>query len=732
MCVIKTLFLLLIVQNAQNTEELRKTSNAKTQEINELKKSIENYIQKNVILESVIKVLKEDKAKLVNKLQSADGALTNLSSKISLSKSFPNLAAASSKTKSSGVFSHVESQAILDQSASINNNLEEILGLLKQRPAVHQVFSQQQHTVEVNQLTAEVKRLNLDLVNEKANVCKLKKSVHDLEEALQTENDMIEERDQKSIEIQKLRAKLQLHDNNQKSRRQLSRDKKMLQRKHSAIQKELKVVNTLYQTSTTDIAQRDNHILELLAERKRLLTSTDSLLKETKEVRMKYQEKDKLAERYKRESCILLEKLNTSNEEHEEMKRKNEMLENRLNQMVSSTDMDEIKKSLAEMQLDFNEIKASKRQEEDSTELLQEGVESKYSEEIQSVYKKNDELLQRITTLENQLFKEKQITLELEKNIKEKESDIQELENLLDQQMSRAESAITQSEMQFNMNETKHHAQMDNLRLENEILESRVLILEGISHELDILTAERDTLKQENKRLRQVSTNLSSVTNTNTSKAEDSELVLVKNLAIDTEEDNADSIDHLFSGALKVHKLDDKVKEKLKEMLSTPEFEKFLSDSEIVRVNLMESSSTSCGDSSTGKASLKSLSRQSSFEKEHTINHMYQASSDTLMATEGSASYEDVIQVYSPSPVTPTQPQPVLSVDDSPMNEDTTINCNKTSTDTGNFLSSPIHISNTSNSENQQHQVICHSKVFSQDTGICFQNNKIKIKNDLK
>ena len=671
-------------------------------------------MQKNLILENVIKVLKEDKATLVNKLQSADGALTSLSSKISLSKSTPNL---NSKAKSSGVFSQVESQVILDQSASINNNLEEILGILKQRPATHQASSQQQHTVEVHHLTAEVKRLNLDLVNEKANVCKLKKSVHDLEEALQTEIDMVEERDQKSVEIQKLRAKLQLHDNNQKSRRQLSRDKKTLQRKHSAMQKELKVVNTLYQTSTTDIAQRDNHILELLAERKRLLTSTDSLLKEAKEVRMKYQEKDKLAEQYKRESCILLEKLNTSNEEHEEMKRKNEMLENRLNQMVSSTDLNEIKKSLAEMHLDFSEIKANKKQEDDATK----GVESKYSEEIQSVYKKNDELLQRITTLENQLFKEKQIMLEMEKTIKEKDSDIQELESLLDQQMSRAESAVTQSEMQYNMNETKHHAQMDNLRLENEILESRVLILEGISHELDILTAERDTLKEDNKRLRNASMKYNGIANNNTSKAEDSELILVNNLEMETEEDNVESIDQLLKniegGTLKVDKLDDKVKEKLKEMLSAPEFEKFLSDSELVRVNLMESNST-CGSSSTGKASLKSLSRQTSFEKEHTINHMYQASSDALMATEGSSSYEDVIQVYSPSSpaAPPTEPLPIPLVErnNNNMEEDTTINYGKNYTGTaGDFLSSPSTIADCSYSEHQQqHQVICHYKKY--------------------
>ena len=671
-------------KSTQKNDELRKTNQAKSQETYELRETIKGYAEKATSLEDTIKALKEDKAKLVSRLQNADGALTSLSSKLSLSKSFPNLTTLSAKAKkSSGVFSQIQSKDILSQSTSINNSLDEILGILKQIPAPSITC---QHTVEVNHLATELKKVNLELVNEKSNVCKLKKSVQDLQEALQTDGDMVEERDQKTVEIQKLRAKLQLQESNHKVRRQLSKEKKILQRKHSSIQQELKVVNTLYQTSATDVAQRDNHILELLAERKRLLTSTDSLLKETKDIRLKYQEKDKIAERYKRESCILLEKLNTATHEQDEMKRRNEALEDRLNRMVSSTDINEIKKSLADMQLDFNEIRAAKRQETSE-------IQGKLSGDLQSLYKKNDSLLQKITTLENQLFKEKQSVLEFEKVVKEKDGDIRELESLLDQQMSQAEMAASQSAMQQNMNESKLDAQMENLKLENEILQSRVLILEGISYELDILTVERDALKQENRRLK----NNSIVTpiNNNTGNNEcttsslsgkagvpksevNEELVLVNNLMLDEEHDE-DSVDQLVKSTLRVEKLDDKVKEKLREMLSAPEFERFLSESDIVRVNLMESSSScstafsanttsgNCSNTSNNsnssskrkkKASLKNLSRQNSFENEHTINHMYQASSDTLMAPEGTASYEDVIQVYSPPSPTNQIPRP--------------------------------------------------------------------------
>ncbi|XP_066911870.1 putative leucine-rich repeat-containing protein DDB_G0290503 isoform X1 [Clytia hemisphaerica] len=607
-------------------------SNANPQEVFELKNVIKSYVGKNETLETVVKTLKIDKNKLLNRLQNADSQLTSLSNKITLSRSQPNLSSSTNLALGpatgggggSTMNQTTNSRPTMDQSqpaltALINNSLDQILGILKKLPPP----CQHSQGPEVQHLTSDLQRVNLELVEEKSKVCQLRKIVQELEEVIENENDVLKERDQKTAEIQKLRAKIQLHENNEKVRKQLAKEKKLLQRKSSSMQKELKVINTLYQTSATDIAQKDNHILELLAERKRLIASNEKFAKDLTAVNTKCMECEKLVEKYKRESAFLVEKLNAGAKEREEMKQRNESLEARINEMASSNDMREIKTSLTDMQKTFNEIKMKSK---NST-----NVESKLTEDLQTVYRKNDELLNRITGLENQLYHEKENVLTLQKVVKEKETEINDLDTQMEEHKSQAEINASQSELHNNMNESKYESQIENLKLENEILQSRVMILEGISHEMDILTTERNNLKKENTQMRQ-----------RQSRTDKSEMVLVANMANDPE-----SKEKVIQEMCKVSKLDENAKEKLQEMLSMPGFERFLSE-DMSPINLM-SDASSCATSKSSN-SVKSLSRESVFEKEHTINHMYQASSDTLMAPEGSASFEDVIQVYHPPP----------------------------------------------------------------------------------
>jgi len=172
-------------------------------ESSEYRKQIQQFANENESLKDMVKTLNNDKARLFNKLQSADNALTNISNKVASSKSFPHL----SKHESSGVFSEVDSKIFIEQSTVISNSLDEIRCMLNELPNPFQ----HAQSIEVNHLTAELHRVNLQLVEEKGNVCQLKKSVQELEEVLESENEMMKERDEKSMELQKLRSKLQLY-----------------------------------------------------------------------------------------------------------------------------------------------------------------------------------------------------------------------------------------------------------------------------------------------------------------------------------------------------------------------------------------------------------------------------------------------------------------------------------------------------------------------------------------
>jgi len=581
----------------------------------EYRKQIQQFANENESLKDMVKTLNNDKARLFNKLQSADNALTNISNKVTSSKSFPHL----SKHESSGVFSEVDSKIFIEQSTVISNSLDEIRCMLNELPNPFQ----HAQSIEVNHLTAELHRVNLQLVEEKGNVCQLKKSVQELEEVLESENEMMKERDEKSMELQKLRSKLQLYTNNDKVRKQLSREKKILQRRNSSLQKECKILGAMYQSSSDDVTRKDQLVSDLMSEKKQLTDSSLILQQELKRSLENAKENEKLSEKFKRESHFLLEKLNSANEERAEVKRRSELLEQQINKMISLAD---VKNSLAELQQSVQEIKA--RTSESTT------LDPKIAREIEDMYKKNEELLRRTSLLENQQALNENQVENLQRIVNQKDSEIAILDSQLDQYKEQAETKASQTELNSSMNENRLKSQLENLKLENEILQSRILILEGISHEMEIITNERDALRRENHHLRgQFTRDVKGTT---------SDLILVNNPVASDPSFNQQN-------SYKLDELDEDAKQKLQQMLSTPEFEKFLS-SEIIHVNLLESDQ-SC-DRKKPPDSPESLSRESSFEKEHTINHMYQASSDVLMTTEGSASYEDVIQVYSPPTTT--------------------------------------------------------------------------------
>ena len=116
-------------------------SNVNPQEVLELKNVIKGYVEKNETLETVVKTLKMDKVKLLNRLQTADSQLTSLSNKITLSRSQPNLSSStnlapgsSASGGSATVNQTTNSRVVMDQSALINNSLDQILGILKKLP----------------------------------------------------------------------------------------------------------------------------------------------------------------------------------------------------------------------------------------------------------------------------------------------------------------------------------------------------------------------------------------------------------------------------------------------------------------------------------------------------------------------------------------------------------------------------------------------------------------------
>ena len=582
-------------------------------------KKIDNYEE---ILQSV-NSLKEEKTKLLDRLSEADKSLLDLSKRV-----HPN---PDDNVKSESEYSSTKK---IDH---INLSLDEIKSVLKMLPQRSQAPT---NDLELRQVQAELQQSKLQLVEEKAKVLQLKSNLTELKDMIADDDFIHNQHDAKQKQLQHLRSKHQHCIRNEKLRRQVQKEKKLLQRKHSTLQKQYQMLSALYQSSQSDLSYKEQIVAELVAAKKNQANESKTLKDQLESSKSFISENNVLLEKYKRESSYLLEKLNTGNEEKVELKKKNESLEQRLSQLSA---LDDVKKNLDFIRENLLEMKSTSNNSTKTNESSQ--------SDMDVLTQRNIDLADKILSLQYRLSTDQQEFEKLQRSVESKNKNINSYQQHIERLENKIACESSQSALQKAMKVSEYETKIENLTLEKEILTSRVLILEGIREEMNVLKKERNLLKLENQKLRRLNEqrNFSSGSYLNAVNAAD-EMFSGNELSDSPSEATSDT--HFEENLKKLDELDEGTKSRLQQMLSTPEFESFLSTDD-VRIDLKDTNSQQSSDHSSDRISiqesLKNLSADS-FEPEHTIKHMFQTDSGNVQTeTFGECtSFEDVIQVYTP------------------------------------------------------------------------------------
>jgi len=573
-------------------------------------KSIQNTNEK---LTNEIAALKDDKAKLVNNLQVADKALCTLGSRVSL----PN-----ESRISCSPLKKMDSNLSLANAIShdVKATLDQIVESVKQFP----IKEHASYKDECTRLNIELQKSNLQLMEEKAVVKELQNTLDDMEVCVRDTESLTEVSEKKSEELKKLQNKHRDCAKTANLKRQLSREKKNLQRKIMEIEKQNEILNFMHDSLKSEHRVKETFIQSLTLDYEKSQQDKASLTQAMNDLKEKVNGKDILLEKFKRESCFLLEKFNKASEENEQSRQRYEKLENRLD---GFTNISDLKNNLDDMQQSIVEL----RDGFDKTKLHE------YSS-FSTVVQQNEYLSLKVIELQKQLCDGETKYDELNQKIKVLHQENDSKDQMIKQLKEKNEEPGIFHDP---LKEQQLKKKIENLSLEKDILSSRVMVLEAIREEVEILRKEKVALKNENLSLKgklkyektvMRSSELSELDKTKTQNLSNQEnfnqeaSCILFTSASDAINDRDSTADDFLENMKTLDDLCEEDKVKLNDLLSTPFFESFLSNND-VKINLLESDA-----SSTNNGSFQSLN-------EHVINHIYEGESDTMLFENCSNEY---------------------------------------------------------------------------------------------
>lgn len=566
----------------------------------ELDKQVWSYTQTIKSLQNDVECLKTEKRKMIEKLEKTDSVLSKLSVRVSSPPQGKHAPRTIFGTGSS--YKHEESK----------QSFEQLLHAVKQLASKNEHSSHE----ELTRLTSQLQDVNMKLVDEKSNALELKRRVAELESYLEQTGDVEELVKKQFTDLQLLRSKHQICLRKDKIRKQLKADKRRLKRKYENVVKEVQLLTVLYNSAKEELSHKDQVLKDLNAERKNYQDSHQHACEDLNELQKEMLQKKVAVEKYKRESCYLLEKLNTSTEEVSTLKDKNESLEIKLE--------------------DFNDLKLVKDGMRELIETLSQirnettGSAANNTAGVKSLVKRNIELTNEIATSHRTIYNGERLVESLKQNI-------EELENVKATNETEIERLLCELD-RFNENAprspTEYDSIIENLILEKEILSSRVLILEGIREEMEFLREEKEKLREENaEQKRKMADFLQNASRFTVPDIGNEETVLIQKYDSDTSEgdflESVKTLDHL----------DEEDKARLKEILSMPDFQDFLSRSSMV-IDLKDS------DGASDAAKSDNLNSDCfEEEEEHVVNYITGTDAEHDIAEADSA--ERVQRIYT-------------------------------------------------------------------------------------
>ncbi|XP_057302210.1 early endosome antigen 1-like [Hydractinia symbiolongicarpus] len=557
----------------------------------DLDKQVWSYTQTIKSLQNDVECLKTEKRKMIEKLEKTDSVLSKLSVRVSSPPQGKHAPRTINGTGSS--YKHEESK----------QSFEQLLHAVKQLASKNEHSSHE----EVTRLTSQLQDVNMKLVDEKSNALELKRRVVELESYLEQTGDVEELVKKQFTDLQLLRSKHQICLRKDKIRKQLKADKRRLKRKYDNVVKEVQLLTVLYNSAKEELSHKDQVLNDLNAERKNYQDSHQHAREDLNELQKEILQKEVAVEKYKRESCYLLEKLNTSTEEVSTLKDKNESLEIKLEDF---NDLKLVKDGMREL---IDTLSQIRNETKGSAENNTAGVES--------LVKRNIELTNEIATSHRKIYNGERLVESLKQNIEElenvKATNEAEIERLLCE-LDRFKENAPRSP-------TEYDSIIENLILEKEILSSRVLILEGIREEMEFLREEKEKLREENEeQKRKMAEFLQNASRFTVPDIGNEETVLIQKYDSDASEgdflESVKTLDHL----------DEEDKVRLKEILSMPDFQDFLSRSSMV-IDPNDS------DDATDTPKPDNLNSDCFEEVEHVVNYITGTDAEQDLAEADSA-----------------------------------------------------------------------------------------------
>lgn len=526
-------------------------------------------------LEKKVKTLHEEKEKLVERLKSADEAFCKISTRVSMSPQ---------SLKSADNSSPAERFMLSQMNKQLKSNLDEIARMVSQIPTKEQVSSRQ----ELSQIKDELHRVTLLLAEEKRNHEQLKRSSAELEETLKIMSENEDQRTKICEDLTLLRTKHKKCNLIESALKQSRREKKVLLRKYENLRRKFELLKILHETLKEGLTSRNTS----KGEEENNVADKDIRDALVAQLRNELAERDLVIKEYEGEHYNLVDKLESTCKELDELRKINSDLKSK--QEIS---IEALNDSLKHMNICITDLHSDKDGKRNELELEN----AKLSIDLSYLRQNVSETEAEVETLQGKVNALEIIKLS-------NESEIASLREALES------LKISQQKRNVNQTSEKYTTIIENLNLEKDILSSRVLILEGIGEELKILRKEKEKLKEINEELkRKLDGNKFKAKNS----FSDGDINIASIGYVADSKNNADNIEF---NAKNLNDLNEREKSRLQSMLSNPLFDPLSSPDTVYLEELDMPIRESNVSKLPSDENEKSLGRISNISSDHVIN----------------------------------------------------------------------------------------------------------------